>query len=166
MHTERPDTFVMANKEKMRIAVLSDTHGRLDRQIFNIVEESDLILHAGDLDNLETLQLLGKAGNVVAVCGNMDFGVWSQSLPREEYVEAGDILIYMLHDMNGINLDPESADIQIVVSGHTHRPSAVHKKGVLYLNPGSPSFPRGGNDASMALIDINGGHFTYRHIAL
>jgi putative phosphoesterase len=166
MRTENHTTKPAAKRDSMSIGVLSDTHGHVGRPVIDIVRQTDLILHAGDLDSHEILQVLGETGSVIAVRGNMDFGAWSQELPREEFVEVGGILIYMIHDLHRISLNPQGADIRIVISGHTHRQAAVQKNGVLYLNPGSPSFPRGGHNASMALIEVNGDHFAYRHIAL
>jgi putative phosphoesterase len=81
-------------------------------------------------------------------------------------VEVGGLLVYMIHDVNQISLDPVAADIQIVISGHTHRPVHMEKAGVLYLNPGSASYPRGDSTASIALIEIKDGKIVSRHIAL
>ena len=148
----------------MTIGVLSDTHGRLDHDVIDSIREVDLVLHAGDLDSPEILQALGNAEKIRVVRGNMDFGAWSQTLPYEEFIEAGGIFIYMIHDLHRISIDPAAADVHIVISGHTHRPKAVQTNGILYLNPGSASFPRGGDKASMALIEIKGGRFAYRHI--
>jgi len=148
----------------LTIGVLSDTHGRLAPNVMDCLCHMDLVLHAGDIDRPEILQSLGKPDKVKAVRGNMDLGQWSQGLPYEEFVEAGDILIYVIHDLHRISIDPASADVRIVISGHTHRPAAVQQNGVLYLNPGSPSFPRDGHKPSMAQIEIVGNRFAYRHI--
>jgi putative phosphoesterase len=150
----------------LTIGVLSDTHGHLDPKVIDRICGMDLVLHAGDIDEPEILQALGKSDKVKAVRGNMDLGTWSQTLPHEEFVAAGDILIYMIHDLHRISIDPASADVRIVISGHTHRPAAGQQNGVLYLNPGSPSFPRGGHKSSMAQIEIVGDRFAYRHIHL
>ena len=39
--------------------------------------------------------------------------------------------------MNELDLDPEAAGFDVVISGHSHRPTIGEKNGVLYLNPGS-----------------------------
>lgn len=148
----------------IRIGVLSDTHGQIDKPIIDALTDTDLILHAGDIDGPEVLASLSNAGIVVPVCGNMDYGAWAHDLPREEFVDLGGILVYMIHDLNHISLNPAAADIRIVVSGHTHRPELKKKNGVFYLNPGSASFPRGGFKASIALIEIKGAHIACRHI--
>jgi len=148
----------------MKIGVLSDTHGHLGQNIIEALTYTDLILHAGDIDGPEVLQTLRKIGKVLPVRGNMDYGAWAHDMPREEFVDLGGIIVYMIHDVNHISLNPAAADIRIVVSGHTHQPGIMKKNGVLYLNPGSASFPRGGYTASIALIEINGAHIACRHI--
>jgi len=42
-----------------------------------------------------------------------------------------------VHDLGELDLDPAAAGFQVVVSGHSHRPSVVEREGVLYVNPGS-----------------------------
>ena len=147
-----------------KIGVLSDTHGHIDKAIIEALIGTDLILHAGDIDGPEVLEVLSKLGAVVPVRGNMDYGAWAQDLPKEEFVDLGSILVYIIHDLNHISLNPAASDIRIVVSGHTHRPEIMEKQGVIYLNPGSASFPRGGFNASIALIKINGAHIECQHI--
>ena len=94
----------------------------------------------------------------------MDHGAWCRDLSNEAFVEAGSINIYMRHDLSRIDLDPAAADIRVVISGHTHRPSLMTKNGVLYINPGSASFPRGGFPASIAVLRVNGQEVICRHI--
>ena len=164
MRAENHSITPSVKLDAITIGVLSDTHGHIDPQVMDMLGKTDLILHAGDLDRPDVLKALGKVGNIVAVRGNMDYGPWSKELPQEQVVEAGDILVYMIHDLQKISLDPSSAGIHVVISGHTHHQAAFQKKGVLYLNPGSASFPRGGENASMALIEIEGDRLAYRHI--
>ena len=52
-------------------------------------------------------------------------------------MEIGAISIYMLHDLNEIDISPPAAGFQVVVSGHSHKPLVEERKGVLYVNPGS-----------------------------
>jgi putative phosphoesterase len=146
--------------------VLSDTHGHINEAALAILKQTDVILHAGDIDRPEVLDALHTIGRIIPVRGNMDIGAWAEQLPKEEFVELGPILIYVTHDRTKISLDPEAAGIHVVVSGHTHRPEMMRKNGVLYLNPGSASFPRGGPQASIALLRINDGIIACRHITL
>ncbi len=164
MHAKHQHDTPLARRDSVKVGVLSDTHGHLDSQVLDALTGTDLILHAGDIDNPKVLKSLADIGHVCPVRGNMDFGNWTQALPSEEYIEAGGTLIYMIHDLSHIGLDPEASGIRVVVSGHTHRPSLIEKNGVIYLNPGSASFPRGGHHPSVAIVDIANHRILCRHI--
>lgn len=97
----------------------------------------ELIVHAGDVGNPEILTALRQLAPVVAVRGNIDTGAWASELPLTAVVEAGPATIYVLHDVHELDLDPAPAGIQIVVSGHSHKPSRTERSGILYINPGS-----------------------------
>ena len=45
----------------------------------------------------------------------------------------------------------------VVLFGHTHVPLCLEEEGVLYLNPGSLTSPRGGSHASYAILEIEKG---------
>lgn len=138
-----------------RIGVISDTHGHLGPTAVTALEGVDLILHAGDLDTFGVLRQLEQIAPVVAVQGNMDRGVWTQGLKQAELVTLGKTWIYMMHDYGRLDLDPQGADITMIVHGHTHRTELKTHNGVTYLNPGSASLPRGGNCPSLAIIELN-----------
>ena len=63
-----------------------------------------------------------------------------------------------------LDLDPNTADIRVVISGHTHQAAAVQSNGVLFLNPGSPAAPRYGTDASVAMLRVDQGRLRYHFI--
>jgi hypothetical protein len=48
-----------------------------------------------------------------------------------------DVQIYVIHNVNELELDPRAAGFAVVISGHSHVPKAETEGGVLYLNPGS-----------------------------
>ena len=52
-------------------------------------------------------------------------------------LELVSITIYVLHDLVQLDLKPEAAGFQVVVSGHSHVPKMETRDGVLYFNPGS-----------------------------
>jgi len=153
-------------KTRYHISVLSDTHGRLDNSLIHLITGSDLIVHAGDIDTQEVLQTLKTIAPVVAVRGNMDRGEWAQDLKRTEVVNIGASLLYILHDPAELDLDPAAAGISIVVFGHLHKASMTYREGVIYLNPGSPSFPRGKMPPSVAFLDVDRGRITPQFINL
>jgi len=120
-----------------KIGLISDTHGLLRKEALEALRGSDLILHAGDVGKPEILQELRNIAQVVAVRGNVDTEPWAQTLPETAVAEAGSALIYMLHDVNALDLNPGASGFHIVVSGHSHKPGKTERDGVLYINPGS-----------------------------
>lgn len=137
-----------------RIGLISDTHGLLRKEAVEALRGSELILHAGDVGKPEILEELRKIAPVVAVRGNVDKGPWAQALPETAVAEAGSILIYMLHDVKALDLNPAAAGFQIVVSGHSHKPGKMERDGVLYLNPGSAGARRFQLPVSVAILRL------------
>lgn len=125
-----------AEKTTRIIGVISDTHGLVRPQALDALVGVEMILHAGDIGNAAVLDTLRDVAPVVAVRGNNDKGQWAESLPEWEVVEVGDVSIYMLHNLNEIEISP-AGTFQVVVSGHSHKPVVEERRGVLYLNPGS-----------------------------
>ena len=126
----------MANAVK-RIGLISDTHGLLREETVEALRGSELIIHAGDVGKPEILEVLKRIAPVVAVRGNVDTEPWAQALPETAVAEAGEAMIYVLHDVKALDLNPAASGFQIVVSGHSHKPGKTERDGVLYINPGS-----------------------------
>src|ERR1700674_4294780 len=105
------------------IGLISDTHGLLRQEALRALEGSDLIIHAGDVGGPKILEELGRLAPVVAVRGNIDTGAWSADLPETAVAQAGAALIYVLHDIRALDLKAAAAEIDMVVSGHSHKPS-------------------------------------------
>src|SRR5712672_3999575 len=124
-------------KEIKSIGLISDTHGLLRQEAIEALRGSELIIHAGDVGKPAILEELRKIAPVVAVRGNVDEGEWAKALPQSAVAEAGSVLIYVLHDVNTLDLNPKAAGFHIVVSGHSHKPEKLERNGVLYINPGS-----------------------------
>jgi uncharacterized protein len=120
-----------------RIGLISDTHGLLRRQALEALRGSELILHAGDVGKPEILPALREIAPVIAVRGNVDTSDWAKTLPETAVAEAGKVLLYVLHDVHALDLNPAAAGFRVVVSGHSHQPGKFERDGVLYINPGS-----------------------------
>lgn len=120
-----------------RIGLISDTHGLLRQEALLALRGSELIVHAGDVGEPEILEKLRELAPVVAVRGNVDTGAWASGLPETAVAEGSSASIYVLHDVNTLDLDPTAAEFPIVVSGHSHKPGRREREGVLYINPGS-----------------------------
>jgi putative phosphoesterase len=113
-------------------------------------------LHAGDIGAAEVLGELRSIAPVVAVRGNNDKGKWAEKIPTFEVTQVGSVYVYMLHDLKEMDLDAAAAGFQIVVSGHSHRPSIEKHREVLFVNPGSAGPRRFKLPISVARLAIEG----------
>ena len=89
------------------LALVSDTHGLLRDSVTDALQDVDLIIHAGDIGNRSLLQRLEAIAPVIAVRGNVDHKL--VYLPLAEVVSVNGRLIYVLHDLNLLDLDPATA---------------------------------------------------------
>jgi len=119
------------------IGLISDTHGLLRPEAVAALRGSDAIVHAGDIGDPAILDELSRIAPVSAVRGNIDRGDWALVVPETEVLETGGALIYILHNIDELDLDPAAAGFRVVVTGHSHKPAMREKDGVLYVNPGS-----------------------------
>lgn len=136
------------------VGVISDTHGLLRPEALEALAGSELILHAGDVGDPEILRRLEEMAPVVAIRGNVDRGDVARSLPDTQVVEVGGRLIYILHDVEALDLAPEAAGISMVIFGHSHMPEIREKEGVQYFNPGSAGPKRFSNPVSVGRLRI------------
>lgn len=120
-----------------RIGLISDTHNLLRPEAMAFLQGCDRILHAGDITAPGILEALSALGPLSAVRGNNDRGAWADGLPHTERVRIGQVDICVIHDLAQLDIDPVAAGVQVVVSGHSHRPSIETRQGVLFVNPGS-----------------------------
>jgi hypothetical protein len=121
----------------MVIGVISDTHGLLRPEAVEALRGSDAIIHAGDVGDPEILAKLTEIAPVTAVRGNVDTEPWARKLPETNVLEVGDVPIYVLHNIDQLDLKPEAAGFSAVIYGHSHAPHQETKNGVLFFNPGS-----------------------------
>ncbi len=135
----------------IRVVAISDTHipdraRSLPEQCMVHLRNVDFILHAGDITSIEFLENLREYGKVYAVRGNMDPPELS-NLPRFLIVTIGSIKIGIVHRLSSLGGNQyalnlmERYNINLLIYGHTHRPSIYRKKGFTLLNPGSPTIP-------------------------
>ena len=139
-----------------KIGIISDTHGLVRQHVVKSFKDVDLIVHAGDVGKPEVLETLQTIARVYPVRGNVDSGKWADNLPKTEVVKVGQVYLYVLHDVNEIDLDPVAAEFNAVISGHSHVPNIEERNGVLFLNPGSAGPKRLKYSASIAFLYVNG----------
>ena len=157
-------------KNAQMIGLISDTHGLLRPQALRALRGSDLIVHAGDVGKPEVLDALKNLAPVTAVSGNIEQGphaaAWARALPQTAIVEAGQVTIYVLHDLHQLDLDPRAAGFHIVVSGHSHKPLRQVTAGVLYINPGSAGSKRFQLPITVARLNLSVTPWTVEFIDL
>jgi putative phosphoesterase len=149
-----------------RVGIISDTHGLLRPEAEALLRGSDFIVHAGDIGDAAVLERLSALAPVTAVRGNNDTGAWAEAIAETRSLQVEDLVIYVLHDLAQLDLDPAAAGFRVVVSGHSHRPSIEKRDGVLYLNPGSAGPRRFKLPVSVAELRISGASLEARLIRL
>ena len=147
----------MTIKKPILIGVISDTHGLLRPEAVDALRGSDRIIHAGDVGAPAILYKLRDIAPMTAVRGNVDQGDWAGELPETDVLESGGILIYVLHDLQQLDLKPVGAGVAVVVSGHSHVPKQEMRDGVLYFNPGSAGPRRFKLPLSIGKLIVEGG---------
>jgi putative phosphoesterase len=150
----------------MKIGVLSDTHGLLRPEVLPALAGVEHILHAGDVGNADILVALGALAPITAIRGNIDTHSPCAKLTATEAIELGGCFIYMLHSIDDLDIKPQSAGIGMVVYGHSHRPSAEERDGVIYLNPGSAGPRRFSLPVTLAIVRIENGKPTAEIVTL
>jgi putative phosphoesterase len=138
------------------VGVISDSPGLLRPQALDALAGADLIIHAGDVGTPTVLIALRKVAPTFVVRGNIDKGGWAAALPMTELVNLGERLLFVLHDVSELDLDPAAAGFAAVVFGHSHQPLIETRNGVLFLNPGSAGPRRFKLPVSVARITVSG----------
>jgi hypothetical protein len=70
------------------------------------------------------------------------------------------VLLYVIHDIGALNLDPAAAGFHAVISGHSHKPKIKEKNGVIFVNPGSAGPRRFRLPVSVGQLLISGSRIT------
>ncbi|NPU13524.1 metallophosphoesterase family protein [Bradyrhizobium sp. 83002] len=141
----------------MRIGIISDTHGLLRPEAKRHLGGVDHIIHAGDIGRPEIIDRLRLIAPVTAIRGNIDTAEWAKAYPATQTVELGGRRFHVVHDVHDLAIDPASSDIDMVISGHSHRANVEMRDGVMYLNPGSAGPRRFGLPITLATLDISPG---------
>lgn len=139
----------------VRVGLISDTHGRLDRRAAAALDGVDAIVHAGDVCAEQVLMELEAIAPVTAVAGNCDSPMVIPHLREREITTIAGVTILVIHDFNDLGEIPDGVDV--VVAGHSHRPREEWHGQVLVVNPGSASQRRSQPWRSVAILEIESG---------
>lgn len=141
------------------VGLISDTHTLLRPEAIEALRDANVtaIVHAGDVGDADILDELARIAPVTAVRGNVDSGDLAKRLPRTAIVTVEGVTIYALHILDDLDLDPKTADVQVVVYGHTHEPLIRARRDVLYVNPGSAGPRRFHLPVTVGLLHVGDG---------
>ena len=161
-----PKTLPKLKPEKT-VGLISDTHVPdrarcIPKTVFQIFQDVDYIIHAGDLVELAVLDELEQLAPVLAVHGNMDGPSVSGALPKLNTLKLFDWKIGVMHDpstafgMGKMRELVKQNGFNVFVYGHTHNSSIKWEGKTLYINPGSPTNPEPPflNKPTVALLKI------------
>ena len=155
----------------MKIGIISDTHGLLRPQVFEVFEGVEHVLHAGDVGDPDILTELAAIAPVTAVWGNVDEWDIRDLVPEVARLELGGVRIAVVHGMQFGSPTPQKVaaaypDAGLVVFGHSHRPLIQQVGPTLAVNPGSAGPRRFKDPVTVALADIEDGKVQARLIDL
>jgi uncharacterized protein len=143
--------------QSLMVGVISDTHGLLRAEALTRLRGANAIVHAGDIGNPEILTQLRQVAPVTAVKGNIDTATWSKELPETDVLEIGGVSLYILHNVQDLDLSPSASGFAAVIFGHSHQPLIEWRKNILFFNPGSAGPKRFSLPISLGRLTIVNG---------
>ena len=149
-------------KEKYRVAIISDTHGLLREEVINYLKTCDYIVHGGDINTEDVLNKLKDIAPLYVVRGNNDKGEWAEKLPKELYIEIGNIRFYMVHNKKDIS--SKLKPIDVIIFGHSHKYFCENIEDILWLNPGSCGKRRFNSPINLAIMTIENNDYNIEKI--
>ena len=143
-------------EQTVEIGVISDTHGLLRPEAVDALDGVERVIHGGDVGGEDILDDLSAIAPVTVVRGNTDYQSWASRLPVTEMLAVGGRTIYVVHDIEDLNVDPAAAGIDVVIYGHSHRPVWGQRgDGVWQLNPGSAGPRRFSLPVTVARLQVS-----------
>ncbi|MDR5812920.1 MULTISPECIES: metallophosphoesterase family protein [unclassified Caballeronia] len=137
----------------MRIGLISDTHNLVRPEALDALRGCAHIIHAGDICRRDVLDSLAPLAPLTVVRGNNDTGADVAHLPEHVRIELGGASIHVVHDI--ADVPKRLAGIDVVVTGHSHKPLIERRGATLFVNPGSAGPRRFKLPITLALLEIN-----------
>ena len=150
----------------IRVGLISDTHGLLRPEAVAALQGCDFIVHGGDIGNAGILEALAAIAPLTVVRGNNDRELWADGIAETEFLKVGGVVIYAIHDLSQIDIEPAGTGVRVVVSGHSHQPKIEERGGVLYVNPGSAGPRRFKLPIAVAELIVDGNAVSARIVEL
>ncbi len=149
----------------VKIGLLSDTHGYIDKAMLKFLESVDQIWHAGDIGDMLVLEELKSLKPLKAVYGNIDNHEIRMELPESQLfrIEAVNVLMthiggYPCRYAPGIKKLIETEQVNLFIAGHSHILKVIFDKQMncLHMNPGASGISGFHNVRTMLRFAIDG----------
>ncbi|WP_244813820.1 metallophosphoesterase family protein [Caballeronia sp. Lep1P3] len=148
----------------MKIGLISDTHNLVRAEALDALAGCDHIIHAGDICRRDVLDALAQLAPLTVVRGNNDVAESVAALPEHARIELGGATIHVVHDIADVPAPLEGVDV--VVTGHSHKPAVARRDGVLFVNPGSAGPRRFKLPVTVGLLEVGAGGIDARIVTL
>jgi putative phosphoesterase len=134
-----------------RLLLLADTHlpkraRDLPAEVWQAVDDADVVVHAGDWVDLATLDRLEERSRRLLACwGNNDGAGLRARLPEVARAVIEGVRVGVVHETGPSTgrerrMDEAYPDLDLLVFGHSHIPwDTTTTRGLRLLNPGSPT---------------------------
>ena len=146
----------------VKVGVISDTHGLLRPEVLEVLRGCDVILHGGDINKPEILDILHEIAPLYVVRGNND-KEWAENLPKNITFSIENVNFFMVHNKKEI---PKELKADIVVFGHSHKYYEQMQGECLWLNPGSCGKRRFDQEITLAVLSIDAADYQVQKIVL
>ena len=145
------------------ISILSDTHGLLREEVKQQLKNSDIIIHAGDINTEAIVDELRSYAPLYIVRGNND-KEWASELPTSLLITIEEVQIFIVHNKKDIPKD--LTDVDLIVYGHSHKYDDKEVDGVRMFNPGSCGKRRFDLEITMANMIVDKSSFNIEKITI
>ena len=129
-----------------KILLISDTHGHIDNIILKYAKKADLVIHAGDIGDINVIDKLSKVSNLKAVFGNIDNAEIRSCINENEFLNIEGFKILITHIAgkqpnynNSVRKIIYNESPDILIYGHSHilRVENDKKNNIICINPGA-----------------------------
>ncbi len=143
----------------MKVGLISDTHGKLRAHVFDVFAGVDVILHAGDIGELDIITELETIAPVHGVHGNMDEPGVRARFGESLTIELAGVTVTVTHGhLLGAPtpriLRAHFPDCDVVIYGHTHAPLVDRSTRPIVINPGAAGPARFNLKPSVAILEL------------
>jgi len=161
--------LVAGHVPSVRLLLLADTHlptraRDLPPVVWSLVDDVDLVVHAGDWVEVELLDRLGARAQLLGCWGNNDGAPLRARLPEVARATLAGVRVAVVHETGGrsgreARADRDHPGTDLLVFGHSHIPwDTVTPAGMRLLNPGSPTDRRRQPECTVMTLELRDGH--------